>query len=1157
MRFPDWLGSIHFLFSKKIRHSHGWRKNFGSRNKEQHDQRIVESLEQRRLLAFDLAAAYVVEGDQFSFGTQPQGTEHTIGGSPQQITLQFTPNTVVDPSSLASGISIVRSGGIQPDGKPDPFLVDATSENAPQYPDVHVEPGALLVDDLPSQNQVVIRFAERLPDDLYRITLSSGVDSETGAITGLKTLGSALSPAGQAFSRNGADSFSFDVRVDTGSQVIGVVPQPITRTNLSLSQATDQIVVYFDQAEPLDTNSAETTSFYRLFEVNTGDGTDIGSVIIPAQVEYSQSDHKATLTFSAALSSDKLFRLEVGEQTESIEITHVGVDEIVIEQSPLAAPDIYPFNFTFNENLTPRPTFIDTTTPTFAGTGRVGSTVTLVIDSDGDGIPEDVLDPAVVGDDDEWSITPIAPLRGGAEGRIAFFAFQTDALGRVSPAVSSHVDIDTTAPEQPLIIQLEDQNTLQPTIEGFGEPGAALTLRTVPDAVILNENGMEIEVGADGRWILPIPEPLAEGELTVVATQRDAAGNPSAPSATMTFTVDITAPAAPTFDMNDINGEAPPVVRSRRPSITGTGDPGATVTLRVDSITDDGVVEATETIGTAIVEPNGSWRIVPSVDLPEPLPRVVGGLLVPTPVFLEISQTDTAGNVNERTETLLVIVDTTSPSANGTNLTFNTVTNTLTDTVISFEAGRPLLTDPSPRITGSGDPGATVTLKVDLDSDDFAEQILFHTLVNEAGEWEISLSNNVLYNNQSSYPHNDLFDVGDSLPDGIIELSATQVDRAGNESIAPVVSEIEVDTSVAAPVFNQDSLELTNNNRPFIEGTGEPGATLTLRDDQDNDLALPVEVESDGTWQVQPLLPLQDGVNALVAVQTDRAGNESGEGNGSITIDTILPDTMTFDEDPFGPTNDQRPVISGTGEPGSTVTLTADTVGDPLAPETRIEIGTALVGDNQKWSIVPNQDFNTVDGIRNLELSQVDLAGNKSPANEQGQITFDFSASPAPGIDEASLLPTNDSTPTITGTGVPGDTVVLLGDTDNDGVPDAVLGTAEVGQTGAWSITSGEELETRFSLRLVAYQVDLLGNTSAGATATIMSVDGTPPDAPEIFPRAIQTTATPTITGLGEPGATVTLSGDHDNDAETVNKQLGQGVAQPDGTWAITTNSAC
>ena len=247
MRFPDWLGSIHFLFSKKSRRSHSWRKNFGIYKKEQQDQRIVESLEQRRLLAFDLAAAYVIDSEQFALSTQ-----QSIQESPQQITLQFTPNTVVDPSSLASGISIVRSGGIQPNGSTDPFMVDASADKPSLYADVHVEPGAILVDDLPTQNQVVIRFADRLPDDLYRITLSSSIDGETGAITGLKTLGTASSSEGEAFSRDGANTFSFDIRIDTGPQVIGVVPQPITRNNLSLTQATNQIVVYFDQAEVLD-----------------------------------------------------------------------------------------------------------------------------------------------------------------------------------------------------------------------------------------------------------------------------------------------------------------------------------------------------------------------------------------------------------------------------------------------------------------------------------------------------------------------------------------------------------------------------------------------------------------------------------------------------------------------------------------------------------------------------------------------------------------------------------------------------------------------------------------------------------------------------------------------------------------------------------------
>ena len=256
----------------------------------------------------------------------------------------------------------------------------------------------------------------------------------------------------------------------------------------------------------LDSGSAEDISFYRLFEVNSDSGDDVGSVIVPAQVDYSSSDHKATLTFSAALAADKLFRLEVGEQTESIEISPVSVGEIVIEESPLPAPEIHPFNITFNSDLTPRPTFINNAAPTFAGTGRAGATVTLVVDSDNDGIPETVIGTTVVGNNDQWSIRPEDNLRStepgidGPEGRVAFFAFQTDSLGRVSPTLSSHVDIDLGAPTQPLIDQLPPQATNTPTITGVGEPGAALTLFNRVDGaeVVLNTNGREIEVDADG-----------------------------------------------------------------------------------------------------------------------------------------------------------------------------------------------------------------------------------------------------------------------------------------------------------------------------------------------------------------------------------------------------------------------------------------------------------------------------------------------------------------------------------------------------------------------------------------------------------------------------------------------------------------------------------
>ena len=155
---------------------------------------------------------------------------------------------------------------------------------------------------------------------------------------------------------------------------------------------------------------------------------------------------------------------------------------------------------------------------------------------------------AVVGNNDQWSIIPAANLRseanGGPEGRVAFFAFQTDSLGRVSPTLSSHVDIDLGDSDRASDRSITSTRIrLTPTITGIGEPGAALTLFNRVDGaeVVLNTNGREIEVDADGTWTLQIVEPLPEGILTVFARQRDAAGNESDFSLDMVFEVDITA----------------------------------------------------------------------------------------------------------------------------------------------------------------------------------------------------------------------------------------------------------------------------------------------------------------------------------------------------------------------------------------------------------------------------------------------------------------------------------------------------------------------------------------------------------------------------------------------------------------------------------------
>ncbi|MBM4012172.1 MAG: matrixin family metalloprotease, partial [Planctomycetes bacterium] len=151
--------------------------------------------------------------------------------------------------------------------------------------------GSVTVGDLPNQNEVVIRFAETLPDDLYRFTISSG----------LKAIGG-----------DSATSFQFDVRLDLGAFVTAVVPQPVERlASGSLVQHRDRVEVHFNAGDPLNQASAQTAAFYRLVPVSAS-GVD-GSPVVPAAVSYSAAAARAVLDFApGAIADGAVYRLEIG-----------------------------------------------------------------------------------------------------------------------------------------------------------------------------------------------------------------------------------------------------------------------------------------------------------------------------------------------------------------------------------------------------------------------------------------------------------------------------------------------------------------------------------------------------------------------------------------------------------------------------------------------------------------------------------------------------------------------------------------------------------------------------------------------------------------------------------------------------------------------------
>jgi hypothetical protein len=269
----SWPSSINRLFNRKSRKAaarRGRRRDAGRGGIHQ-----IESLEARRVMAFDLVAAFAESTTPFYVHTVSASTVE-LNDAPQQITLRFAPGVKIDPATLGTGISIVRSGGGS-----DPF----GNGN-----DITVQPAWMQVDDSPNENQVIIRFAETLPDDIYRINVSSSLESVANG------------PANAA---------TFNLRLDLGAFVVGVVPQPVTRVSGALVQSRNTIDVYFNREDPLNVTSATNRGFYRLIEVNAA-GNDVGAPIVPSGVTYDPATGRAVLTFAAEIPVAKTWRLEIG-----------------------------------------------------------------------------------------------------------------------------------------------------------------------------------------------------------------------------------------------------------------------------------------------------------------------------------------------------------------------------------------------------------------------------------------------------------------------------------------------------------------------------------------------------------------------------------------------------------------------------------------------------------------------------------------------------------------------------------------------------------------------------------------------------------------------------------------------------------------------------
>ena len=767
--------------------------------------------------------------------------------------------------------------------------------------------------------------------------------------------------------------------------------------------------------------------------------------------------------------------------------------------APIITDDVAPVTGVVTNGTT------NDTTPTFSGTGSAGDRISVYLDNN-----TTPLGTTTVGADGTWSFTPTTPINPDTY-KVTLTA--TDPAGNVSqPSNAITLNIDTTPPAPPVIIAANDNvggsigdllpnavtDDTTPTIRGTGTDG---------DIITLYNNGTVIGTAtvAGGTWSITPGTALANGDYLLTATATDAAGNISDSSNSISFTVNTTLLTAPLVtDIEDnvgvITGSltSGSVTDDTTPTISGTGTPGSTVLIY-----DGGILVVITTVGA-----NGSW----SADVP----------LTPNMIHtLTFGAKDAAGNELTAGNPVTLIIDTLPPAM---------------PVVLSVDPNGTL-------VSGTADAGSTVIIRN-------GSTVLGQAVADSiTGVFTVTIS--------------------PAQTTGQM-LNAIAQDPAGNQSdptpfnaatsSVPHPPTLEIVDDVAPIMGLVGNGKTTNDTLPLLQGTATAGATVTIYQNGASIDTVTADAVS-GAWSYQLPTALTNGATYNFAVSQIVGGIASGlSPNYAITIDTsaplapaitsiiddVAPGTGSLDKGQI--TNDSRPTFNGTGEAGATITLY----------DNGVAYATTTVNSNGFWSFTPTDALGEGDHL--FTARATDAAGNQGSASADFRIIVDTLIPNAPSIvtvtDNVGTIQnltsgqlTNDNTPTLAGV-TEADSVVTIRDGNT------VIGTTTSDASGNWSFTPAPAL-SEGSHSLTATVTDGAGNISPATPAFVVVVDTQAPAAPSItsviddLPGSTQLTngqltndAQPTLNGVTEPNATVTIRSN--------GTPIGTANADASGNWNFT-----
>ncbi len=737
-----------------------------------------------------------------------------------------------------------------------------------------------------------------------------------------------------------------------------------------------------------------------------------------------------------------------------------------------------------------------------------------------------------------WSLDNTA--NSLASGAYTFEARVVDQVGNVGDLINQPVQIVTIPP------------SATASLTGItDDSGVAGDYVTNDNTLIFNgktseplKAGEKVQISLDGgkTWVDAVTDPatntwksdqtatpLVDGSYTVESRVIDSAGTAGTVS-TQVVVVDTTAPSATAelSSITDDSGVAGDYVTNDNTLIFNgkvTGILGADEKVQISL--DGGATWVDATVDRAA----NTWKLDNTAN------KLADGTYV-----VESRIIDLAGNIGHVSAPQNVVVDTVVPTAKVE------ITGITEDTGISTHDF--ITKDATLVFNGKVSAPLAVGEKVQISLD--AGKTWVDAVSKADGTWS--------YDNSAN-----------TLVDGKYAIQAQVIDLAGNTS-GIVSQDFTVDTTPPEPLSGLDlhddvgSIQgtvpkggETDDARPEFKGKA-PADAEHVNVYDNGQLVGTAIVQPDGTWSFTPNMPLAAGPHSLTATPVDVAGNE-GVATPAWAFDLLgnppSAPAITNVEDNVGDvtgrvdkgqsTDDKTPTISGTGTPGTVVHVYSDGV----------EVGSATVKPDQTWSVEVG-DLGA-DGPKNITADAVDGAGQKSPQTGDYLIILDTTPPVKPAFvaqDDIGDVQgpikagstTDDSKPTLSGTGAPGDKVTVL----DNGKP---IGTTEVGTDGKWSFTPTTPLIDG-PHNVTVTQTDPAGNTSVPSDAlnfnvdtravglTLEASDNKDPIIGPIIKGGYTNDDTPTLSGETTAGAVVTIV----NKAGTA---VGSATADATGKWSI------